>query len=78
MDQRGSFQFPDGGTQANLVLLGSFIGLIADFGIANSLGAIESYVSSHQLKDISKSQVGWVFSLHLGCMYWFGVFLVSF
>lgn len=70
--------FPDGGTQANLVLLGSFIGLIADFGIANSLGAIESYVSSHQLKDISKSQVGWVFSLHLGCMYWFGVFFGKF
>lgn len=70
--------FPDGGTQANLVLLGSFIGLIADFGIANSLGAIESYVSSHQLKDISKSQVGWVFSLHLGCMYWFGVFFGEF
>ncbi|KAL6452154.1 MCH4 Probable transporter MCH4 [Candida maltosa Xu316] len=55
--------FPDGGTQANLVLLGSFIGLIADFGIANSLGAIES-----------KSTLGWVFSLHLGVMYFGGVF----
>ncbi|RLV95986.1 putative transporter MCH4 [Spathaspora sp. JA1] len=66
--------FPDGGLEANLVLLGSFIGLIADFGIANSLGAIESYVSYHQLSKISKTDVSWVFSLHLGVMYFGGVF----
>ncbi|KAG7665333.1 uncharacterized protein J8A68_001021 [[Candida] subhashii] len=66
--------FPDGGLEANLVLLGSFIGLIADFGIANSLGAIESYVSYHQLSNISKTDVGWVFALHLGVMYLGGVF----
>ena len=41
--------FPDGGLAAYLVLFGSFMGLIADFGIANSLGAIQSYVTSHQL-----------------------------
>lgn len=66
--------FPEGGKDANLVLLGSFLGLVADFGIPNSLGAIESYVSAHQLKDIPKSDVGWVFSLHLGVMYLGGVF----
>ncbi|EGW33408.1 monocarboxylate permease [Spathaspora passalidarum NRRL Y-27907] len=66
--------FPDGGLEANLVLVGSFIGLIADFGVANALGAIESYVSYHQLSNISKTDVGWVFSLHLGVMYFGGVF----
>ncbi|KAK6455820.1 monocarboxylate permease [Scheffersomyces xylosifermentans] len=66
--------FPDGGWRANLVLFGSFMGLIADFGIANSLGAIEAYVSTHQLKDVKQTNVSWVFSLHLGVMYFGGVF----
>lgn len=66
--------FPDGGSQANIVLLGSFIGLIADFGIANSMGAIESYVSANQLKSLKQTDVSWVFSLHLGVMYFGGVF----
>ncbi|CAI5756758.1 unnamed protein product [Candida verbasci] len=65
---------PDGGLKAYLVLIGSFFGLIADFGIANSLGAIESYISDHQLNDISTNKVGWIFSLHLGIMYFGGVF----
>ncbi|KAK6201023.1 major facilitator superfamily domain-containing protein [Scheffersomyces amazonensis] len=67
-------RFPDGGLQANLVLLGSFIGLIADFGIANAMGAIESYVSTHQLLNDKQTNVSWVFSLHLGVMYFGGVF----
>ena len=65
---------PDGGKQANLVLFGSFMGLIADFGIPNSLGAIESYVSTNQLRGVSKADIGWVFSLHLCVMYLGGVF----
>ena len=70
-------KFPDGGLEANIVLLGSFIGLIADFGIANALGAIESYIALHQLAGVPKSTLGWIFSLHLGFMYFFGVFLVN-
>ncbi|KAG2733303.1 hypothetical protein G9P44_004293 [Scheffersomyces stipitis] len=66
--------FPEGGWRANLVLFGSFMGLIADFGIANSLGAIESYVSTHQLQYVKQTSVSWVFSLHLGVMYFGGVF----
>ncbi|KAI5949989.1 hypothetical protein KGF57_004499 [Candida theae] len=65
--------FPEGGKEANLVLLGSFLGLVADFGIPNALGAIESYVSTNQLKNVTKADVGWVFSLHLGVMYLGGV-----
>lgn len=66
--------FPDGGMKAYLVLLGSFCGLIADFGIPNSLGAIEAYVSTHQLSNDKQSTVSWVFSLHLGLMFFCGVF----
>lgn len=70
--------FPDGGTKANLVLLGSFIGLIADFGIPTSMGALESYVSLHQLSDQKQTTVSWIFSLHLGVMFFCGVFFGEF
>lgn len=69
--------FPDGGLSAYLVLFGSFMGLIADFGIANSLGAIQSYVTSHQLENVSESTASWVFSMHLGVMYFGNVIFGS-
>ncbi|CAK7909280.1 probable transporter Mch4p [[Candida] anglica] len=65
---------PDGGLEAYLVVFGAFVGLIADFGIANSMGAIQSYVSTHQLQGVKETSVSWIFSLHLGVMYFCGVF----
>lgn len=66
--------FPDGGLNAYIVLFGCFCGLIADFGIPNSLGAIEAYVSNSQLSNVKQSTVSWVFSLHIGVMFFFVVF----
>lgn len=70
--------FPDGGIEAYLVLFGSFMGLIVDFGIGNSLGAIQSYVSSHQLENVPESTASWVFSIHMGVMYFGSVIFGSF
>lgn len=67
-------KFPDGGLSAYTVLFGSFCGLIADFGIPNSLGAIEAYVSTNQLSSTKLSTVSLVFSLHMGVMFFCGVF----
>lgn len=58
-------EFPDGGFEAWLAVLGAFIGLVPVFGMLNSLGAIESYISQHQLKDESSSTVSWIFSLYI-------------
>lgn len=66
-------RFPDGGTKAYIVLFGAFCGLIVDFGIPNGMGAIEAYILAHQLAEYKSSTVGWVFSLHLGLMYFGGV-----
>lgn len=65
--------FPDGGFDAYQVLLGSFCGLIVDFGIPNAMGAIQTYVSMHQLSEYKLSTITWIFSLHLGVMYLGGV-----
>lgn len=56
--------FPEGGTPAYLTVFGSFMGLIPAFGMVNSVGAIEAYVSNHQLKDVSTSTVSWIFSIY--------------
>ena len=57
--------YPDGGFAAWLVVFGSFMGLIPVFGIVNSLGAIESYVSKNQLANVAQSTISWIFSLYL-------------
>jgi MFS family permease len=56
-------EFPEGGVRAYLTVLGSFLGLIPAFGLPNSVGAIEAYISTHQLSDVSASTVSWIFSI---------------
>lgn len=57
-------QYPEGGLQAYLTLLASFLGLCASFGLWNSMGAIESYVSAHILQDYpNQAAVSMIFSL---------------
>ncbi|KAL3231657.1 hypothetical protein RNJ44_00192 [Nakaseomyces bracarensis] len=58
-------EFPDGGLRAWSVVFGSFMGLIPVFGVINSLGAIESYISTHQLVNVSSSTTSWIFSIYL-------------
>lgn len=55
--------YPEGGFEAWRVVLGSFLGMTACFGIFNSLGAIQAYIETHQLSDKSSSQVSWIFSI---------------
>lgn len=57
--------FPDGGLQAYLVVFGSFMGLLPVFGMINSLGAIESYISRNQLAAVPSSVISWIFSIYL-------------
>lgn len=56
--------FPEGGWRAYLVVFGSFMATVPIFGILNSLGAIQSYVATHQLQDVNSSTVSWIFSIY--------------
>lgn len=73
MQEKLPEDFPDGGKDAYLTLAGLFIGLIPVFGIPNSLGALEAYVATHQLANVSQSTVSWVFSLFVGVTFIMGV-----
>jgi len=68
------FEFPEGGLRANLVVFGSFMGILPAFGMVNSAGAIESYVSSHQLANVPTSAVSWVFSINTFIAFSCGIF----
>jgi len=65
--------FPEGGLKAYSVVLGSFIGLVANFGTVNSVGAIQTYVATHQLEDVKASTVSWIFSIYMALSFGMGV-----
>lgn len=55
--------------QPYAVLIGSFLGLIVNLGLINSIGAVQSYVSVHQFRGYSASTVSWIFSIYLALAY---------
>lgn len=61
------------GLVAYSVVFGSFLGLIANFGVLNSIGAIQSYVSRHQLQGISTSSISWIFSIYMYLSFAIGI-----
>lgn len=64
IDPHGEF-YPEGGTRAWLVVLGSFSGMVAALGIMNTIGVYESYLARHQLASYSTSSIGWILSIYV-------------
>ncbi|KAH3685958.1 hypothetical protein WICPIJ_003080 [Wickerhamomyces pijperi] len=71
-------EYPEGGTKAYLTVFGSFMGLIPAFGFLNSIGAIQTYISEHQLADVSPTSISWIFSLFTFFLFASGIFSGSF
>lgn len=71
--QADGHAFPEGGLRAWLVVFGSFSGMTASFGILNSAGTFQAYLSTHQLAHESPSAVGWIFSLYAFLTFFCGV-----
>ncbi|CAL8584491.1 hypothetical protein XPA_010084 [Xanthoria parietina] len=57
--------YPEGGLRAWLVVLGSFSGMLASFGLMNIVGTFQAYLTTHQLANESPSTVGWIFSIYV-------------
>ncbi|KAH3672525.1 hypothetical protein WICMUC_004210 [Wickerhamomyces mucosus] len=73
-DEDTDLAFPEGGKSAYLAIFGSFMGLVPVFGMINSVGAIQTYVSNHQLADVSSSTVSWIFSIYTFILFSSGIF----
>lgn len=65
--------FPEGGLHGWLAVAGSFCAMLSVFGLINSSAVFESYFSEHQLASHSASQIGWIFSIYLFCVFFVGI-----
>jgi MFS family permease len=54
---------PDGGTKAWLNAFGGFCIFFGCLGFTSCFGVLQEYYSTHQLKDLSASQISWIGSL---------------
>lgn len=57
--------FPEGGREAWLVVVGSFCGSFSVFGILNCSSIMLEYFATNQLKDYNTGQIGWLFGVSL-------------
>ncbi|OQD87613.1 hypothetical protein PENANT_c005G03173 [Penicillium antarcticum] len=53
--------YPEGGLKAWSVVLGAWCAMVPSMGLLNSLGVLQAWTSTHQLKDYSESSIGWIF-----------------
>lgn len=65
--------YPEGGWEAWLCILGSFMGLVAALGMMNSVGVYHSYLAEHQLRGYSESTISWIFSMYIFLSFFCGL-----
>jgi MFS family permease len=65
--------YPEGGLEAWLVVLGSWAAMAGSMGSLNFLGSLHAWISTHQLSTYSSSSVGWIFSTFPFFLYFAGV-----
>jgi MFS family permease len=64
--------FPDGGLEAWLVVLGCWCALFCSFGWINCIGIFQEYYQQNQLRAYSPSTVSWISSMETFCMFFGG------
>lgn len=64
--------FPDGGVEAWLVVLGAWCCLFCSFGWINCIGIFQEYYQSHQLSSYTPSTVAWIPSMETFMMFFGG------
>jgi MFS family permease len=75
LNPQDDHSYPEGGLQAWLVVFGGWCGMFASFGIANTLGSLEAYISENQLSTYNPSQIGWIFSLWTFLTFFGGIYI---
>jgi MFS family permease len=61
--------FPDGGLEACLVVLGGWFCLFCSFGWINCIGVFQEYYQEHLLKQYTSSTVSWIPSMEVFMMF---------
>ncbi|UNI17429.1 hypothetical protein JDV02_003772 [Purpureocillium takamizusanense] len=68
----GPGDFPDGGVEAWLVVLGGWCALFCTFGLINCVGVFEQYYVHGPLRQYSSSTVSWILSVQVWTMIFSG------
>ena len=64
--------YPEGGLEAWLVVLGAWCAMLPTTGMINTFGVLQAWVARHELASYSESSVGWIFSIHAFIVYFAG------
>lgn len=64
--------YPEGGTEAWLVVLGAWCAMIPSMGLLNTLAILQAWVSENDLAGMPESTVGWIFSTYAFFLYFTG------
>ncbi|KAI0527842.1 major facilitator superfamily domain-containing protein [Xylaria bambusicola] len=64
--------YPEGGTEAWLVVLGAWCAMIPSMGLLNTLAILQAWVSENELSDLPESTIGWIFSTYAFFLYFTG------
>ncbi|KAF4635382.1 hypothetical protein G7Y89_g2712 [Cudoniella acicularis] len=70
---RADYTFPEGGSRAWLVILGSFSIITGTFGLISSVGLFQSYWQAHQLSAYTSRDIGWIAAVNVFLNLFLGV-----
>lgn len=65
--------YPEGGRQAWLVVLGSWLSCFGSMGLMNCLGIFQAYLSTNQLATYSSASISWIFGVYSFLAFFCGV-----
>jgi hypothetical protein len=65
--------YPDGGIKAWSVVFGCWCAMLGSFGIWNSVGVFQAYLSENQLSQYSEGDISWIFSVFSFLFFFCGV-----
>ncbi|KAK9385328.1 major facilitator superfamily domain-containing protein [Lipomyces mesembrius] len=65
--------YPDGGIKAWSVVFGSWCAMLGSFGIWNSVGVFQAYLSENQLSQYTEGDISWIFSVFSFLFFFCGV-----
>jgi hypothetical protein len=60
---------PDGGREAWTVVFGAWCAMIPSMGLLNTVGVLQAWVWTHQLRDYTEFDIGWIFGLYAFFLY---------
>lgn len=62
-------EYPDGGREAWTVVFGAWCAMIPSMGLLNTVGVLQAWVWTHQLRDYTEFDIGWIFGLYACFLY---------